>query len=246
MAALETEVRKVLEATPRREQWQEGNVQIYRSPERGWIMALCGVGREGVDRTIEALARHRPQGVIATGFVAGLEEGLRPGLLVAPEQVCLLEEWVGTARIGPIVEVDSEWLAFCQRALGPALRLVHGAVTVGRILVSPRQKRLLAHSTHASIADLESYWVGVACRARGIPFVVVRVVMDSLHHALPPFLEGYRGSSMERAALGWALWHPWWWPRLWGLRRAALQAQNALGKGLVALTHAWEAQREAA
>lgn len=246
VAALEAEIRKVLDALPHWEQWEQEGIQVYRSVERPLVLALTGMGPRGVEPAVRVLAQHRPKGLVATGFVAALQEGLRPGALVAPEQVYPLEEKEGNVFVGPLVEVDPQWLAFAQNAIGSSLQVVQGAVTVDRVLVSPREKRLLGLSTHASIADMESYWVGLAARARGIPFVVVRVVIDSLHHALPPFLAEYRGVSMARAALRWALTRPWWWPTLWGLREATVRAQNALAKGLLALAAAWEAQREAA
>ncbi|GBD11656.1 hypothetical protein HRbin23_01327 [bacterium HR23] len=119
-------------------------------------------------------------------------------------------------------------------------------VTVGRVLASPEEKRLLGQTTHSAIADMESYWVGLVARSAGIPFAVMRVVVDTLHQALPPFLARYEGGAWERTALKWAMARPWWWPRLWGLREATLRAQTALGRAVLALSSAWEAQREAA
>lgn len=246
VSALETEIRRLLASLPRWEQWEEEGVQVYRATEHRLLLALSGVGRSGVERAIGVLARHRPKGLVATGFVAALQEALRPGALVAPEQLYLLETVGSGIRVGPALEVDAQWLAFCQHALGPSLRVVPGAITVERVLVSPWEKRHLGLATHAAFADMESYWVGLGARAAGIPFAVVRVVVDTVHQALPPFLEGYKGLSLERAALRWALTHPGWWPRLWELRGAVARAQGTLGKGILALAAAWEAQREAA
>ncbi|MFN3973750.1 MAG: hypothetical protein ACK4K2_00500 [Dehalococcoidia bacterium] len=247
VSALETEIRRVLDLLPHWEQWEEGEVQFYRSPEHRLLLCLSGMGRSGVEPAIRALVRHRPRLLVSTGFVAALEEGLRPGVLVAPEQVYLLEAGGGgVIRVGPALEVDALWLAFCQHALGSSLRVVPGAITVEQVLVAPQEKRRLGLATHAAIADMESYWVGLVARAAGIPFVVVRVVVDTVHHTLPPFLKGYKGGSLERAVLRWALTRPGWWPRLWRLREAVARAQNRLGRGILALAAAWEAQREAA
>lgn len=50
-----------------------------------------------------------------------------------------------------------------------------------------KQVEYIANKYCAKIVDMESYWVGLDCQRRKIPFVSVRYVIDRCHKKIKPF-----------------------------------------------------------
>lgn len=62
-------------------------------------------------------------------------------------------------------------------------------VTVPHVVLSPEDKEVLARAFHASVVDMESYWIAEIASERRIPFVIVRSVSDTKNETLLPFEE---------------------------------------------------------
>jgi adenosylhomocysteine nucleosidase len=75
--------------------------------------------------------------------------------------------------------------------------------TVDHLVVDPADKRALAARTGADAVDMESAAVEEACTARGVTFLAVRAVSDSVDTALSPelvrLLSGGRVSPWKAA-----------------------------------------------
>jgi nucleoside phosphorylase len=130
-----------------------------------------GVGQGAATRLARWLADRRPDGVLVVGFCGGLRGHLTPGALVLADRV------VGEAAAIPV----GEELVERARAAVPGAEV--GALITAAGLVGPREKAILG--IEALGVDLESAPLARELSGWGIPFLVVRVVLDALWEELP-------------------------------------------------------------
>jgi len=124
--------------------------------------AALGVGGAAADRLAKLLKRNRPSAVLVVGFCGATRASLSPGTLVlasAVDGTALPEGLVERARanlpgveVGPLVTVEA-----------PA---------------SPAEKARL--SPDALAVDMESAHLAGELSSQGIPFLILRCVLDAL------------------------------------------------------------------
>jgi nucleoside phosphorylase len=113
--------------------------------------------------------------LLSFGFAGGIDPALRPGDVIVGAGV------VGAD--GRMHETDDALARYLCAALdslgcGWSAGLVAG---VDRVLAAVAAKQALAARTGAAIVDMESRAVAEA----GLPFAILRVVLDPAEHALP-------------------------------------------------------------
>jgi adenosylhomocysteine nucleosidase len=155
-----------------------------------WNVVQSGPGGA---RAAAAAARAVDAGasvLISWGLAGGLDARLGAGALVVPRRV--VEQ--GTQPL----PVDASWHARFA-ALADEFVLDHGdLLTVPAALESPAAKRAAAAATGAVAVDMESAAIAaVAARAR-VPFVALRVVVDSVQDSLPAHAEQWIDERGER------------------------------------------------
>ncbi|RLE29294.1 hypothetical protein DRJ54_04890 [Candidatus Acetothermia bacterium] len=124
-------------------------------------MAL-GMGEAAAPRLVKLLDRRTPAGVLVVGFCGATRAGLPPGTLVLASAVD------GTALPQGLVERARERLPGAE---------VGTVVTVGAP-ASPAGKARL--SPDALAVDMESVHLAAELSSRGIPFLILRCVLDAL------------------------------------------------------------------
>jgi adenosylhomocysteine nucleosidase len=142
------------------------------------ICAGLHVQRTGISGVAEIGAA---AALVSLGTAGALVAGLRSGDLLLPERV-----------IGPQAEypVASEWrIRLAHQLIAAGMRvcdqpILHSAVIVG----DPAEKIRLHQATGASAVDMESGQLARQAAASDIPFLVVRVVVDEVHQAVPDCL----------------------------------------------------------
>jgi 4-hydroxy-3-methylbut-2-enyl diphosphate reductase len=176
---------------------------LIRSAARAANVHRTGMGPERSRAAAVALSEQPATGLLVLGFCGGLDEHSRPGDVVVAEEVWADE---GDASAGERISCEGA-AALAAAVAGMGLRVRSGAVvSVAKIAVGERRAQL--HAAGAIAVDMESAWLAAA--ARGRPFGVVRVVLDSPNHELfRPGLAVYG----PRAA--------------WALRRVARAAVHA-------------------
>jgi len=135
-------------------------------------LALLEAGSEAVGGTAAA----QPL-LLIVGFCGGLDEGSVPGEVIVPTHIYAATD-----------EGHDEQRTECELAghlvghlAGRGMKLRSGGlVSVSKIAVGERRETLRAGGAIA--VDMESVWL--AAGARGRPFGVVRVVLDSPSHEL--------------------------------------------------------------
>jgi adenosylhomocysteine nucleosidase len=170
------------------------------------------------------LERHRPSAVIGAGLAGALSPGLSVGELVVSRRV--------RGEAGDAATPDVRLL---ERALAGGGVTAGTLVTVDRPVVSAATKAVLAATASRGevlAVDMESSAWAREASARGIPYIVVRVIGDSAEEELPAYLPscvGADGSIRRGEVARRALIHPASWGTLLRMRRRLHDCAAALG-----------------
>ncbi|MFC1926602.1 hypothetical protein ACFLWV_02500, partial [Chloroflexota bacterium] len=103
----------------------------------------------------------------------------------------------------------------------------------------PESKEALGREFSAEAVDMESYWIGRAAQARGVRFLTVRAITDTVGEHLPSLEQLFADSGELRKgkAAIYFLTHPWQVAKLFMLGRSARRAEKNLAlflDGLIA------------
>lgn len=173
--------------------------RLRRRRRAGTAFRAVGIGPEAVlarlPRLIERV-RPKPKLVINAGFAGGLRPGLEPGELLLAERL-LTEDGRELALDGELVEEAASAL---RAALeldvdvddGPDRGLHRGAlVSVATMARGTEERAHLARklSEPALAVEMEAFWIGEVARSLGVPFLVVKALIDPLERPLPPPVE---------------------------------------------------------
>lgn len=153
---------------------------LIRSASPGADVRTTGMGRERSLAAAGELAARPGDGLLVLGFCGGLDETARPGDVVVAEEVWAAEDGGEGGEAAERIRCDlAAALAAAVAGMGMRVRC-GGVVSVAKIAVGERRAQL--HAAGAIAVDMESAWLAAA--ARGRPFGVVRVVLDSPSHEL--------------------------------------------------------------
>lgn len=122
--------------------------------------------------------------IILTGVAGALADKLEIGDLVMADR--LLTREGDNNQPARTIEVPAGHFAACSSALDAAgIRYRRGGLlTVKRPLMTHVQKRLAGQSTGAIAVDMETAVIAFEAASRGIPFVAMRTIMDTVEHDL--------------------------------------------------------------
>jgi adenosylhomocysteine nucleosidase len=185
LAALEEEIRGIKKGL------QIEN-SCSRQGMRGWqgrlgakdcLLVLTGVGPKKARAAAEWVLDEFPVSLlISSGFAGALNGKSRAGDILLYTKLSQGE--VGGANSANRAEVECD-LALIQQSAASRLkgksrvRKARGVTTSG-VCPDTKSKIKLGQESRADAVDMESYWIGQAASARGIPFLAVRSVFDSL------------------------------------------------------------------
>jgi len=142
----------------------------------GNLVCIAGIGSVAA-RGAEALVSAGAKSLVSFGFAGGLDPTLRAGTVFLPSEV------IGG---GAAFSVARDWRERLSRALLAQEPLVGGKLlTSARPVESAAAKAALFHSTGAAAVDMESIWVAQAARDSGVPFIAVRVIVDTAFDRVP-------------------------------------------------------------
>lgn len=201
------------------------------------VLMATGDGARAAARGLAALLDAAPVGrLLVLGVAGALSPDLAVGDLLAARRV------VDDAR--QVALSDPAWLAAAV-----ALGAVEGtALTSRRVLITPEEKRAAFRELAAAGApaepatvDLESAVYARLAAARGIPWLVVRAVIDAADEALPLDFNRCRrpeGGVEDARVVGMALCRPQVWGALGRLRRRLRRGALGLARLAVELAAA--------
>ncbi len=158
-----------------------------RIGRRPVVLVKTGIGPENARRTAEKALDLFPDPpfVLNTGYCGGLDPALDRGTMIVSSECLPLDAEgakEGIRTDGFLVKKAADLLRLegIPRAVGRTL-------TVAEALGSPADKQAAGRRYEALAVDMESSEVAAACRVKGAPLLVCRVIIDTAERALPDF-----------------------------------------------------------
>ncbi len=185
-------------------------------------LAVVGETAARAAATLERLIeRHQPAALLILGVCGGLRDDLGPADLIVPDRV-------GTPD-GDAPAPAAAWLGRLPPAFGRRGRLV----SIPRVAASAEAKQALADELgrDAVAVDLEAAAMAEVAGRRGVPYLVLRTVSDTVSESMPAFLKTcFRedGSMSRWAVVRSALLRPKRWKILVALKRRIDRCSRAL------------------
>jgi len=144
----------------------------------GTLVAVTGMGGEAACAGARALIEAGATALASWGMAGGLDPALSAGAILLPTEV------IGSD--GQQINTAAGWRERLSGAVA-----AHAPVRTGRLLTTSRavgsvaDKAALFRSTGAAAVDMESLGVGAVARDNQLPFIAVRVIVDSAADVLP-------------------------------------------------------------
>jgi len=144
----------------------------------GSLLALSGIGRPAAAAAAQALVDAGVSALMSFGMAGGLDPALKPGSVVIPCELL--------ATDGARYAACRSWRERVAAAVSPLC-----AVTEGNLLTSPEaidtpaEKAAALRRTGAAAVDMESAAVAEVAARHDLPYIAVRVIVDTAADFLP-------------------------------------------------------------
>jgi adenosylhomocysteine nucleosidase len=154
----------------------------------GTLVLVSGMGCEAAREAAERLLRAGVGALVSWGLAGGLDPALEAGAVLLPAEVI-------DAR-GTRFATAGHWREALAAVLEAHGRVVSGRVASGAVLTSltplesVEAKSEAFRGTGASAVDMESSAVAEVATLHGVPFIVVRAIIDTARDAIPPAVAG--------------------------------------------------------
>ena len=239
LVALPEEARGILKVGSWRRVPSSASLATYEGHVGGVevVLAISGVGRVRAEATAhEVLKKHSLGTVLSLGFAGGLVSGQRAGDLIVADTL-VPAHGVPNGEQQPC---GGEPLASDRALTNEALRVLAAlglrhqtgaCVTASQIVSHPEAKKRLGLVTGALAVEEESFWIGLACRDRSVPFLAIRSIVDAAERPLPAFAARFALDATLRSRWRHSLpvmLRPWSIPALIRLGKAASGARDSL------------------
>jgi adenosylhomocysteine nucleosidase len=145
------------------------------------LVALSGIGADRAEDAAALLIGQGATALMAWGYAAALDDGLKAGSLLLPERV------IGAS--GESYAVDADWhhRLYLAAAFKVPVRIA-ALVQSEAVVKTAAAKRALLARTGAVAADMESAAHARAAARHGLPFVAVRSIIDTASTDIPETL----------------------------------------------------------
>jgi adenosylhomocysteine nucleosidase len=147
----------------------------------GTLVAVSGMGPAAATQGAYDLIEAGATALMSWGLAGGLDPALHAGTVVLPHEVISSE--------GLRFPVALHWHAQLTAAVGTAYPLSTGSLLSSRApLISPAEKRDAFRALAAVAVDMESIAVARVASSQRLPFIAVRVIVDTAEDSLPASL----------------------------------------------------------
>jgi adenosylhomocysteine nucleosidase len=149
----------------------------------GALLIVSGIGLSAASRAAQTLVDAGATALASFGLAGGLDPQLAAGTILLASEVISLA--------GITLAVSAEWRLRLGSALTDAGSTTRAAVADGRLLTSSSAiaaidaKAAAFRDTGARAVDMESLAVAQVATSYGLPFLAVRVIVDTALDALP-------------------------------------------------------------
>jgi hopanoid-associated phosphorylase len=144
----------------------------------GALLAVSGIGRDAAERAARALVDAGVAALMTFGMAGGLDPALKAGSVVLP---CELISADGTRFVA-----SRPWCERVAAAVSPLRAVSTGnLLTSARAIDTPADKAAAFRATGAAAVDMESAAVAAIAAHHNLPFIAVRVIVDTAADTLP-------------------------------------------------------------
>jgi nucleoside phosphorylase len=209
---------------------------VSRSGERVWrgytgeqevLVIVGGIGPRRAQRAVESFTTTPLRAVISAGCAGALRAGPRGGELTVAPEVRMYQQ--GALQSFP---VDMDLLRVAKAASRQAgLFTVDGPLfTSAQVLFTPQEKERCGQQTEAVAVEMESGVHAAFAWHLGLPFLVLRVILDSMDMVIPKIkgLTTPEGEVRSLRAVTHLLAHPQHLSALWHLKSSRTRAATTL------------------
>ena len=144
----------------------------------GSLLAVSGIGRAAAAAAAQALVDSGVSALMSFGMAGGLDPALQPGSVVIPREVL--------AGDGARYAACRSWRERVAAAVSSLCAVTEGDIlTSAQAIDTPAEKAAALRSTGAVAVDMESAAVAEVAAKHNLPFIAVRVIVDTAADRLP-------------------------------------------------------------
>jgi adenosylhomocysteine nucleosidase len=157
----------------------------------GMLLAVSGIGHAAAAAAARRLIDAGAGALVSWGMAGGLAPSLEAGA------VCLPEEVIG--HDGTHYPTAGEWRETLSRLVAAHRRVAGGSLLTSAAPIATAAAKAAAHRDTGAVAvDMESSAVAQAARTHGLPFIAVRVIVDTAADEVPRAVSGASESGQVR------------------------------------------------
>ena len=149
----------------------------------GNLLVVSGMGPKAARCAAERLIDAGATSLVSWGLAGGLDPDLEAGAVCVPREII--------AADGSRLWTARSWQEFLSSSVSSGRRVADDALlTAEHALETPADKSAARRATGACAVDMESSAVAQVADAHGVPFIVVRVIVDTARDAIPQAVAG--------------------------------------------------------
>jgi adenosylhomocysteine nucleosidase len=144
----------------------------------GALLALSGIGGVAAQAAAHALIEAGVTALMTFGMAGGLDPALKAGSVVLPCEMISAD--------GTRFAASPPWRERVAAAISPLRAVTEGnLLTSAHAIDTPADKAAAFRTTGAAAVDMESAAVAQVASRHGMPFIAVRVIVDTAADTLP-------------------------------------------------------------
>jgi hopanoid-associated phosphorylase len=148
------------------------------APVNDTLLTVSGIGAGAAATAARALIEAGATALTSWGMAGGLDPALRAGTVFLPSMVISTD---GTA-----FATTAAWHERLSAAVASMRPVTRGKLlTSARAIDAVASKAAAFHDTGALAVDMESVAIAQVAASYGLPFIAVRVIVDTAHDVLP-------------------------------------------------------------
>lgn len=145
---------------------------------QGSIAFLSGMGANRALSAARTLLENGATSLVSWGFASGLLPGISTGSLILPERIVAPDQ--------SVYHVEPVWHERLCGRLETHVGLYRGTLAESVVVLADcTEKTAFFHGTGAMAVDMESASIASAANEAGVPFMVIRAIMDEAETVIP-------------------------------------------------------------
>ena len=162
----------------------------------GALLAVSGIGEGAAAAAARRLVLAGSGGLVSFGMAGGLDPALICGAVLVPEEIATFG---GVGAPAATAATSAEWRQRLRAALPASCVVCAGKLlTSARPIGHPDAKAAAWRSSRAAAVDMESAAIAQVAGQAGLPFIALRVIVDTASDELPAAVVAASGGGQLR------------------------------------------------